>query len=222
MDALHAEKSLPRMMHNFGITNKLPEVKSLCLGSGDVSVKEMVGAYTAFANKGMRVDPVFVTSIADNNGNIIASFAPKYHDVIGETAYYRMLSILLNVVDSGTGNRMRRAPYNVTAQMGGKTGTTNYNADGWFMAFTPDLVSGTWVGGEERYIHFNTMANGQGASMALPVYGKYIRKVYDDPTLGYSESTRFTFPSIDLCEGDIFDEPTEVEQAETSLGGVFD
>jgi len=221
MDALHAEKSLPRTMHNFGITNKLPEVKSLCLGSGDVSVKEMVGAYTAFANKGLRVDPLYVTAIADNNGNIIATFSPKHQDVIGETAYYRMLSMLLNVVDSGTGNRMRRAPYNVRAQMGGKTGTTNFNADGWFMAFTPDLVSGTWVGGDERYIHFNTMANGQGASMALPIYGKYIRKVYDDPALGYSEDARFTFPGIDLCEGDFMEEPEE-ELVDTSIGGAFD
>ena len=222
MEALHAEKALPRTMHNFGITNKLPEVKSLCLGSGDVSVKEMVGAYTAFANKGMRVDPLYVTSIADNNGNVIATFSPKHQDVISETAYYRILSILLNVVDSGTGNRMRRAPYNVKAQMGGKTGTTNFNADGWFMAFTPDLVSGTWVGGDERYIHFNTMANGQGASMALPVYGRYIRKVYDDPSLGYSENARFVFPSnINLCEGDFFGEEIE-EEAESSLGGIFD
>ena len=90
------------------------------------------------------------------------------------------------------------------------------------MAFTPDLVSGTWVGGDERYIHFNTMANGQGASMALPVYGRYIRKVYDDPSLGYSENARFVFPSnINLCEGDFFGEQIE-EEAESSLGGIFD
>ncbi len=221
MDRLQAEKSLPRMMHTFGITNKLPEVKSLCLGSGDVSVKEMVGAYTAFANKGLRVDPLYVTSIVDNNGNVVATFSPRHSDVIGETAYYRMLSMLLNVVDSGTGNRIRRAPYNVTAQTGGKTGTTNFNADGWFMAFTPDLVSGTWVGGDERYIHFNSMANGQGASMALPIYGRYIRKVYDDANLGYSESARFSFPSMDLCAGDFFEEPEE-EVVDSSIGGAFD
>ena len=122
--------------------------------------------------------------------------------------------MLLNVVDSGTGNRIRRAPYNVTAQTGGKTGTTNFNADGWFMAFTPDLVSGTWVGGDERYIHFNSMANGQGASMALPIYGRYIRKVY-------SESARFSFPSMDLCAGDFFEEPEE-EVVDSSIGGAFD
>ena len=107
-------------------------------------------------------DPVYVTAIADANGNIIQDFSPSQTEVITRKGYYRILSILLNVVDSGTGNRLRRPPYNVTAQTGGKTGTTNDNADGWFMAFTPDLVSGTWVGGEDRYIHFNNMAQGQG------------------------------------------------------------
>lgn len=217
--------SLVRTMHNFGITNHLDPVMALCLGPCDVSVREMVGAYTAFANQGMRTDPLFVTAIADNNGNIIAEFTPKHTEVISETAYWKILSILLNVVDEGTGNRLRRAPYNLTAQMGGKTGTTNSNSDGWFMAFTPELVSGTWVGGEERYIHFNTMANGQGASMALPVYGKYIRKVYDDKTLPYSQSARFTFPDIDLCEKSSYGVYTgggSESEAEQSIEGVFD
>jgi penicillin-binding protein 1A len=130
--------------------------------------------------------------------------------------------MLLNVVDSGTGNRLRRAPFNITAQMGGKTGTTNNNSDGWFMAFTPDLVSGVWVGGDERYIHFNSMANGQGASMALPIYGKYISKVYKDNRLPYSQQTKFVFPSyINLCEKDFYSEPEEVE-VEESIEGAFD
>jgi penicillin-binding protein 1A len=213
---------LVRNMHNFGITNKLPAVVSLCLGPCEVSIKEMVTAYTAFANKGMRTDPVFVTAIADNNGNIITQFTPNQVDVISEKAYYKMLSMLLNVVDSGTGNRLRRAPFNITAQMGGKTGTTNNNSDGWFMAFTPDLVSGVWVGGDERYIHFNSMANGQGASMALPIYGKYISKVYKDNRLPYSQQTKFVFPSyINLCEKDFYSEPEEVE-VEESIEGAFD
>ena len=180
MDRL-SPAELVKRMHSYGITNKLPAVKSLCLGPAEVSVKEMVTAYSAFANKGMRSDPVFVTAIADANGNVISDFAPSQTEVITQKGYWRILSILLNVVDSGTGNRLRRPPYNVTAQTGGKTGTTNDNADGWFMAFTPDLVSGTWVGGEDRYIHFNNMAQGQGASMALPIYGKFISKVYATP-----------------------------------------
>lgn len=213
--------TLVRYMHNFGITNKIDPVLALCLGPCDVSVREMVGAYSAFANKGMHVEPMFVTAIADSNGNIISEFHSRHNQVLSEKGYYKILSILLNVVDSGTGNRLRRAPYNLTAEMGGKTGTTNSNSDGWFMAFTPELVSGVWVGGEERYIHFNSMANGQGASMALPIYGKYIRKVYDDAKLPYNQSSRFVFPNIDLCEEEDYGEYEE-EVVEESFEGVFD
>ena len=213
---------LVRRMHSYGITNQLPAVLSLCLGPCEVSVKEMVTAYSAFANNGMRTDPMFVTAIADNNGNIISDFTPVQTEVITDKGYWRILSILLNVVDGGTGNRLRRAPYNITAQMGGKTGTTNFNADGWFMGFTPELVSGVWVGGDERYIHFNSMAEGQGASMALPIYGRYISKVYVDPTLPYNQDTRFKFPAaVDLCGGEILGEP-EPEEAEEAIEGMFD
>ena len=221
MDQL-SPAELVKRMHSYGITNEIPAVLALCLGPCEVSVKEMVTAYSAFANKGMRTDPVFVSAIADSNGNIISDFTPTQTEVITEKGYYRILSMLLNVVDAGTGNRLRRAPYNITAQMGGKTGTTNFNADGWFMGFTPDLVSGVWVGGDERYIHFNSMAEGQGASMALPIYGKYIRRVYDDPNLPYDESKRFTFPAdLDLCERE-FSAPEEPETVEESVEGVFD
>ncbi len=182
----------------------------------------MVTAYSAFADKGMRADPVYVTAIADANGNIITDFQPNLTEVITQRGYWRILSVLLNVVDSGTGNRLRRPPFNITAQMGGKTGTTNDNADGWFMAFTPDLVSGTWVGGEDRYIHFNNMAQGQGASMALPIYGKYISKVYADPSLPYSQQTVFDFPSnLNLCENSIGYEEAE-ETVEEAMSGAFD
>lgn len=222
MDQLNPA-TLVRNMHNFGITNYIDPVKSLCLGSCDVSVKEMVTAYTAFANKGMRVDPIFVSAIADANGNIISEFTPTHTEVISEKAYYKILSILLNVVNSGTGNRLRRAPYNLTAEMGGKTGTTNYNADGWFMGFTPQLVSGVWVGGDERYIHFNGMADGQGASMALPIYGLYISKVYADKALPYSQEQTFAFPPIDLCEKEFLGEfVDESAPTESSIDGVFD
>ena len=217
--------SLVRTMHNFGITSKLDPVMSLCLGPADISVKEMVTAYTAFANNGMRVDPLFVTAIADSNGNIITEFTPRHTEVISETAYWRILSMLLNVVDGGTGNRIRRPPYNITAQTGGKTGTTNYNADGWFMAFTPQLVAGTWVGGEERYIHFNNMANGQGASMALPIYGRFMSKVYADHTLPYSQDSRFAFPSdVSLCEKEYYgvSQDYDSDAEEASIEGVFD
>lgn len=208
-------------MHSFGITSKIDPVISLCLGPCEVSVKEMVTAYTAFANKGLKVDPVFVTAITDADGNIISEFAPIHAEVISEKAYYRILSILLNVVDYGTGGRIRRPPYSLTAQMGGKTGTTNSNSDGWFMGFTPELVSGVWVGGEERYIHFNTMANGQGAEMALPIYAKYIKRVFEDKTLPYSQETKFEFPdSLDICEKEDFGEFED--ELESSIEGIFD
>lgn len=215
---------LVRNMHNFGITNHLDAVISLCLGPCDVSVREMVGAYSAFANKGMRVDPLFVTYIADNKGNVISEFTPRQVEVISETAYYKILSILMNVVDYGTGNRVRRAPYKLTAPMGGKTGTTNYNADGWFMGFTPELVSGVWVGGDERYIHFNGMAYGQGASMALPIYGLYMRKVYDDESLKYSQNVNFSFPeNFDPCnKGAYGGVSVEEEDPMESIQGIFD
>ena len=221
MDRL-SPAELVKRMHSYGITNQLPAVKSLCLGPCEVSVREMATAYSAFANKGMRSDPVYVTAIADANGNIISNFSPMQTEVITQKGYWRILSILLNVVDSGTGNRLRRAPYNITAQTGGKTGTTNDNADGWFMAFTPDLVSATWVGGEDRYIHFNNMAQGQGASMALPVYGKYISKVYADPALPYSQSAVFEFPQgLNLCEGTLPPDQEE-ETVEEVISGAFD
>lgn len=186
--------TLARTMHTFGITNHLDPVVSLCLGPCDVSVREMVTAYTAFSNKGLRVDPIYVTKITDNNGNVISEFTPQYTEVMSQEAYFKMVNILQNVINSGTGSRLRRVPYNITAVMGGKTGTTNYNADGWFMGFTPNLVSGVWVGGDERYIHFNRMAQGQGAAMALPIYGLYMKKVYADKSLPYSQTLQFPEP----------------------------
>ncbi len=221
--------ALVRLMHNFGINNHLDPVISLCLGPVDVSVREMVTAYTAFANKGMRVDPVYVTRVTDNQGNIISEFTPQHTEVVSEDAYYKILSILMNVVDSGTGARIRRAPYNITAEMGGKTGTTNYNADGWFMGFTPQLVTGVWVGGDEKYIHFNSMAYGQGAAMALPIYGLYMSKVYGDHSLPYTQSAKFEFPpSFNPCHkeslGGVPDDVQHGESsaAEESIEGVFD
>lgn len=221
---------LVRTMHNFGINSNLPPVVSLCLGVCDVSVKEMVGAYTAFSNKGMRAEPIYVTRITDNTGNVVSEFTPRHTEVISEDAYYKIVSILMNVVDSGTGARLRRAPFNITAQMGGKTGTTNSNSDGWFMGFTPELVTGVWVGGEERYIHFNSMASGQGASMALPIYGMYMQRVYADKSLPYSQNAKFVFPAdFDPCSKETLGGvPEDIQGAaagsnpEETVSGVFD
>ena len=188
-----------RLLHSFGIRNQIDPVISLCLGPSEVSVEEMVTGYSAFPNKGIRIDPLYVTRIEDNNGNIIANFTPQMHEVFSESTYFKMLPMLRDVIDYGTGGRVRRI-YGITAPMGGKTGTTNNNSDGWFMAFTPSLVSGTWVGGEERAIRFDNMAQGQGASMALPIYGEFMKKVYADPTLPYSQTEEFDMTNaIDPC-----------------------
>ena len=153
----------------------------------------MVSAYTAFVNKGIRPAPLFVTCIEDHDGNVVATFTPQVNEVISESTAYKMLVMLRAVINEGTGGRVRRL-YGIKADMGGKTGTTNRNSDGWFMGFTPSLVSGCWVGGEERDIHFDTMRDGQGASMALPIWGIYMQKVYADKTLGYSQDETFVIP----------------------------
>ncbi|MDO5571989.1 MAG: transglycosylase domain-containing protein [Bacteroidales bacterium] len=190
-----------RLLHSFGIRNHIDPVISLCLGPSEVSVEEMVTGYTAFANKGLRVDPLYVTRIEDNNGNIIANFTPSMQEVFSESTYNKILPMLRDVIDVGTGGRIRRV-YGITAPMGGKTGTTNNNSDGWFMGFTPSLVSGVWVGGEERAIRFDNMAEGQGASMALPIYGEYMKKVYADKTLPYSQTEQFELDeAFDPCQG---------------------
>lgn len=191
--------ALANKMRMFGLSGYIEPSLPLCLGTVDVSVGDMVAAYTAFSNRGVRVYPVYVTRIEDNQGNLLYSSVPHHYEVMSEEGYYRIVSILLNVVDSGTG-RSLRGRYGIRAQMGGKTGTTNANSDSWFIGFTPELVTGVWVGGEERYIHFNSMAYGQGAKAALPIYGLYMKKVYSDPKLHYSQDVKFDFPEhLNLC-----------------------
>lgn len=182
-----------RLLHSFGLKNHIDPVISVCLGTPDVSVGEMVSAYTTFANKGIRVEPMYVTQIEDLYGNTIANFNPQMSEVLTEDASYKMLHMMRSVMDGGTGSRVRYR-YGIKAPMGGKTGTTQNNSDGWFMAFTPSLVSGCWVGGEDRSIHFDRLQEGQGASMALPVYGLFMQKVYADKSLGYSQDEDFEVP----------------------------
>lgn len=214
--------NLKRLIHTFGVRNRdiVPSV-SLCLGPCEISVGEMVSAYTAFPNKGIRVAPLFVTRIEDNDGNVLATFAPEMQEVISVSSAYKMLVMLRAVVNEGTGGRVRRL--GVKADMGGKTGTTNYNADGWFMGFTPSLVSGCWVGGEDRDIHFDTMLHGQGASMALPIWTKYMVKVLGDKSLGYDENETFQLPEgYDPCKDDInLEGDTHIEEPIEGLDELF-
>lgn len=207
--------SFKKLLHQYGLRNKeIEPTPSLCLGVCDASVGEMVSAYTAFVGKGIRTAPLFVTRIEDNVGNTIATFTAQKNEVISEESSYKMIEMLRAVINEGTGGRLRRV-YKLTADICGKTGTTQNNSDGWFMGFTPSLVTGCWVGGEERDIHFDRMSDGQGASMALPIWGIYMSKVYADKTLPYSQEERFDIPKgWDPCLGQIF---TMTEEGDTIM-----
>ena len=201
-------------LHDFGINN--PDIHpsmALCLGPCEVSVAEMVSAYTTFANNGIRTSPMFVSRIEDNEGNVITVFQPRMNEVISAESANKMLVLLQGVVDGGTAGRLR-FKYNFKGQIGAKTGTTNTNSDGWFMGFTPELVSGCWVGGEDRDIHFDSMRMGQGATMALPIWAYFMRKVYKDHTLGYSDSSTFDIPAdFDPClRTDNYDSGNDIDE----------
>ena len=183
-----------RILRDFGINTYgvYPSIV-LCLGPNEASVCEMVSAYTTFANHGIHCSPMFVSKIEDNDGNVIATFQPRMNEVISEESAYKMLEMLKAVMDGGTGSRMRYK-YKIECDMGGKTGTTNRNADAWFMGFTPSLVSGCWVGGEDRDIHFDSTRMGQGTNMALPIWAYYMKKVFADRSLGYDPNEKFDIP----------------------------
>lgn len=183
-----------RILQDFGIcTTGIQPSIVLSLGPNEVSVGEMVSAYTTFANHGIHTSPMFVEKIEDSDGNVITTFQPRMNEVISEESAYKMLEMLQSVIDHGTGGRIRYK-YNLECPMGGKTGTTNRNSDAWFMGFTPSLVSGCWVGGEDRDIHFDSMSMGQGATMALPIWAYYMKRVFANPALGYDPEEKFDIP----------------------------
>ena len=192
-----------QLLHDYGINN--PDIHpsmSLCLGPCEMTVAEMVSAYTTFANHGIRTAPMFVSRIEDNEGNVITNFQPRMNEVISEESANKMLVLLKGVVDGGTAGRLRYK-YNFTGEIGGKTGTTNRNSDAWFMGFTPQLVSGCWVGGDDRDIHFDSMRMGQGATMALPIWAYFMKKVYRDSSLPYDPNSKFNLPEgFDPCAKD--------------------
>lgn len=182
------------LLHDFGINN--PDIypsMSLCLGPCEVSVAEMVSAYSTFANNGIRTAPLLVTRIEDNEGNVITQFQPRMNEVISSESAYKMIEMLRGVVDGGTAGRLRYK-YDLPGEIAGKTGTTNRNSDAWFVGFTPQLVSGCWVGGEDRDVHFDSMRMGQGATMALPIWAYFMKKVYADHSLPYTPDATFNVP----------------------------
>jgi penicillin-binding protein 1A len=182
------------LMHRMGIRSFIDPVISIFLGTSDITLEEMVGAYGTFANMGVYTRPMYVTRIEDKNGNIISKFTPKIEEVISEDQAYLMLDMLQGVVNIGSGIGLR-ATYGLTNQIGGKTGTTQNHGNGWFMGVTPNLVAGVWSGWEEQSIHFETLGEGQGARIALPIFGLFLKKIYADPQLGIMEADVFQRPA---------------------------
>lgn len=185
-----------KIARKMGITSNIPPVYSICLGTPDLSVYEMTGAFSTFANKGVHLEPIFVTRIEDKNGNILETFSPKIEEAISEETAYLMIMLMKGVVESGTGCSIRSV-YKLLNPIAGKTGTTQNNSDGWFMGITPYLATGVWVGCEDRSVHFRWTSLGQGAHMALPIWALFMQKVYADKTLAIKKDD-FDSPSKEL------------------------
>ncbi len=205
-------KSVVSIVKNLGLTGEIPEVPSIALGVSEVNVYEMVGAYGTFVNQGVYVKPVMVTSIEDKNGTVLYEYVPETKDVLSKEVSYAMVNLMEGVTQGGSGIHLRTTgydkyksrpefkeiitgyPYEFKNPIAGKTGTTQNQSDGWFMGMVPNLVTGVWVGGEDRAVHFKTIKYGQGASMALPIWGLYMKKNYENKELGVSDG-EFPEPS---------------------------
>ena len=215
-----------RLAQSAGIESKIPEAPSIALGSVELSLMEMTSAYATFANKGLRVEPNMLMRIEDKNGTVLAEFTPKTKEVMSEESAYVVLDLLKGVTTAGSGVRLRMKnhffkdlitgfPYEFTNPIAGKTGTTQNHTDGWFMGVVPNLATGVWTGGEDRATHFARIAQGQGATMSLPTWAIYMRKLYADPTLNISQDDfeRPEYVGIDIGCG----EETEVDDKEKEV-----
>ena len=192
-----------KLVKKLGVTAEIPELPSIALGSADISLLEMVGAYGVFANDGIYVKPIIVTRIEDRNGRVLFEYTPETHDVVSEDVARTVINLMEGVTQSGSGVRLRTKgadsynavyknvitgyPYAFTNAIAGKTGTTQNQSDGWFMGMVPNLVTGVWVGAEDRAVHFRGLQLGQGATMALPIWGYYMKKGYENKDLGISK-----------------------------------
>ena len=191
------------LARKMGIKSRIPRVPSIALGTPDISLFEMVGAYSTFANKGIYIRPIVVTRIEDKNGKILFEIIPETRDVLSEESAYVTINLLKGVTEEGSGRRLRHEgaelnnlvyekvvtgyPYKFENPIAGKTGTTQNQSDGWFLGMVPNLVTGVWVGGEDRSIHFRDIAYGQGATMALPIWGLFMQAIYEDEELNISK-----------------------------------
>lgn len=207
-------QSVVDIMKKMGVYSPVDPVPSMFLGTSDVTLYEMVGAYGTFADKGVFTQPIFVTRIEDRHGNVISTFRAEKHDAIDEQTAYLMIELMRGVVDAGSGGRLRWKPEygGFKGQIAAKTGTTQNHSDGWFLGVTPQLVNGSWTGAELRSIHFDDLKTGQGASMALPIWGYYMRKVYADHSLPYSDESEFEKPGVFSVNINC-DDPESIEQS---------
>jgi penicillin-binding protein 1A len=187
-------KPIADIAHKMGITSYIDPVPSMIYGTSDMTVAEMVSAYCTFANKGVNTKPIYITRIEDKNGNVLVEAMPERTEAISENTAYLMLNLMEGVTGpGGTGARVRFR-YNLTAQIAAKTGTSQNYSDGWMIGITPKLVAGTWVGAEDRSVHFDVMSMGQGATMALPIYALFMQRVYADKSLGITQEDVFQMP----------------------------
>ncbi len=199
-------EALARMMRQMGLKTHIDEVYSLCVGPVDVSVFDMVSSYNTFPSGGTYVTPQYVLRITDSDGREISSFSTQKREAISEQTAYLMVNLMSGVINEGTGSRLRSV-YGLRGEIAGKTGTTNDNSDGWFIGYTPNVTAGVWVGGEDRQVHFNSLALGSGSNMSLPIWGIWMKKCLADPSIGWSmEDDHFTVPSTGMpgfdCERD--------------------
>ena len=190
----YGPEAMVEMMRKMGVGSFLDPVPPLCVGSANISLYEMVAAYNTFPSKGVYVRPMFVTRIVDNMGNVLAEFNTRKKEAISDRTAYLMANLMQGVVNGGTGYALR-SRFGFTGEIAGKTGTTNDNADGWFIGYTPQLTAGAWAGFEDMQVHFNRTGDGGGAGAALPIWGLFMQKVQKDPSLArYYHKTAFDVP----------------------------
>ena len=212
----YGPNAMADIMRKMGVGSYLDETYSLCVGSADLNVYEMVSAYNTFPSKGVFVSPIFVTRIEDSNGNVLGEFNNNKREAVSEYTAFLMANLMQGVVNSGTGVRLRSV-YGLKGEIAGKTGTTNNQSDGWFIGYTPSLTAGVWVGAEDRQVHFESLSLGGGSNMALPIWGIFMKKVLEDGTLGVYETDRFVAPpgitTLNLdCDGSDADAVMQAEE----------
>ncbi len=210
--------------HRCGISSNIEQVPSIALGVSDISLYEMLWAYTMFPNRGINTQPIFIAKIEDKNGNLLQNFVPVQKEIINAQTAYKMVLMMQGVTEIGTAKRLRYR-YGLSGDMAGKTGTTNNQADAWFMGYTPQLLAGAWVGCDDRFLRFSSTGQGQGAAAALPIWAYFFKKVLADKKTGITADAKFIAPADFNNCGDLgggggayYDDPNAIPSATDSAG----